>query len=116
MPRDPRTYLFDIRRTCDLLTEFTHGKALTDYNSDALLRSAVERQFEIIGEVLGQLLKENPRLAPRSSHARQIISFRNRLIHGYATIDDAVVWGVLQTNVPILRREIADLLNADEPV
>ena len=49
MQRDPRTYLFDMRQACDLISEFTAGRTLDQYQTDALLRSAVERQFQILG-------------------------------------------------------------------
>ena len=52
MPRDPRAWLTDIVAACDLLLEFTSGKTFTDYAGDALLRSAVELNFEIVGEAL----------------------------------------------------------------
>ncbi len=52
LPLEVRKYLFDIAQACDLLTQFTQGRAFTDYTADALLKSAVERQFEIMGEAL----------------------------------------------------------------
>ena len=105
-PAEIRKYLYDIRQACQRLDEFRAGKSLADYKADAMLRSAVERQFEIIGEALNQMLKREPSLASRISDHRQVIAFRNRLIHGYADIDDEVVWGVLETYLPQLRREM----------
>ena len=99
-PRDIRTYLFDIAQACVLLRRFTAGKTFADYAADPLLRSAVERQFEIIGEALNQALHLDPSLATRISDAGRIIAFRNRLIHAYASIADAVVWGVLKPTFP----------------
>src|SRR5262245_1233143 len=110
LPLEIRKYLYDIQQACELLNDFTAGKTLTDYAANAMLRAAVERQFEIIGEALNQMLKREPALAPRFSDHRRIIAFRNRLIHGYADIDDEVVWGVLTTSLPRLRREIVALL------
>jgi uncharacterized protein with HEPN domain len=66
MPRDPRAWLADIVAACNLLIEFTRGKTFTDYASDALLRSAVERQFGIVGETLRLALLHQPELAPIS--------------------------------------------------
>jgi uncharacterized protein with HEPN domain len=63
MPRDARKYLFDIGEASNLISQFVAGKTLDDYLSDALLQSGVERQFEIIGEALGQLAKVDQQLA-----------------------------------------------------
>ncbi len=114
LPLESRKYLYDMQQACELLGDFTAGKTLADYLSDALLRSAVERQFEIIGEALNQLLTRQPSLATPISDHRRIIAFRHRLIHGYADIDNEVVWGILTTNLPRLRREIAALLAPTE--
>jgi uncharacterized protein with HEPN domain len=114
LPLEVRKYLYDIRQACELLYEFIAGKTLADYASQAMLRSAVERQFEIIGEALNQLFKQDPSLALRITDHRRIIAFRNRLIHGYADIDHEVVWGVLEANLPTLRREIDVLLSEGE--
>lgn len=69
----------------------------------------MERQFEIIGEALGQLSKLEPQLADRITDRRRIISFRNMLIHGYAEIDDRIVWGVIQGGLQQLLRESSAL-------
>ena len=60
MPPDRRTYLWDALAAAELLFEFGAGKTLDDYNADALLRSGVERQFEIVGEAPNQLSKIDP--------------------------------------------------------
>jgi uncharacterized protein with HEPN domain len=52
MKRDPRAYLWDAKQAVDAIRQFTSGKSLADYVTDQMLRSAVERQFEIIGEAL----------------------------------------------------------------
>lgn len=107
---DLRKYLFDILQACDLLVEFTAGKSYSDYSTEALLRSAVERQLEIAGEALSQALRIEPHLADHVSDTRRIVSFRNRLIHGYDSVADDIVWGVLETNLPTLRQEVKKLL------
>jgi uncharacterized protein with HEPN domain len=113
--RRPETlkYLFDIAEACRLLDQFTSGKSLADYESDTLLRSAVERQFEIIGEALRLAIREEAALAGLISNSSRIIAFRNRLIHGYAGVLSDVVWGILETNLPTLRSEVAKLLNGE---
>jgi uncharacterized protein with HEPN domain len=111
MPRDPRAWLADIVTACDLLIEFTRGKTFSDYTGDALLRSAVERQFEIVGEALRVALQHQPGLAADITDARAIIAFQNQLTHAYSAVDHATVWGLLERRVPQLRAEVARLLN-----
>lgn len=52
--------LFDAHAACRAIASFTEGKDFTQYTSDALLRSAVERQFEIVGEALGRAIRLGP--------------------------------------------------------
>jgi uncharacterized protein with HEPN domain len=113
LPHETKKYFFDIAESCDLIAQFTAGKTLADYQSDPLLRSGVERQFEIIGEALSQAIRHDPTVAELISNTSRIISFRNRLIHGYATVADTVVWGVLETNLPVLTREVKAFLEKE---
>jgi uncharacterized protein with HEPN domain len=78
-----------------------------------MLRSAVERQFEIVGEALNQLSKVDPEVASRIPELRRIVAFRNILIHGYATVDDALVWQVLVDKLPGLQHVLHELLDQD---
>ena len=110
MPRDPRAWLVDIAAACDLLIEFTRGKTFTDYAGEPLLRSAVERQFEIVGEALRVALQNRPELAANITDARAVIAFRNQLTHAYSAVDHATVWGLLERRVPQLRTEVTRLL------
>jgi uncharacterized protein with HEPN domain len=109
--REVCKYIYDVVECCKRLTEFTAGKTVTDYRESAMLRSAVERQFEIIGEAVGKLLKLEPALETRISGSRRIISFRNLLIHGYADVDDDLVWGIVETQLNVLKTEIEQLLS-----
>ncbi len=111
MPIEIKKYLFDIRQACNRLFSFTNNKTKADFMMDELLRSAVERQFEIIGEALNQLLKREPQWSSRISDCARIIAFRNYLIHGYSDIDHEVVWGILESNLPRLFREITELFD-----
>ena len=103
-------YLYDIQEACQKLTEFTQDRTLEDYLGDAFLRSAVERQFEIIGEALSQLKKIDPATAATIHEHRRIIAFCNVLIHGYASIEHETVWGVVQNDLPKLTRQVVELL------
>jgi len=114
MRLEVRKYLHDMQRAAETLDDFTSGKSFEDYQSDVLLRSAVERQFEIIGEAMSRLAKIDPEVTAQISDFRRIIAFRNILIHGYAEIDDRIVWGVLVRNLPPLRKDVGDLLTEGE--
>lgn len=78
-----------------------------------MLRAAVERQFEIIGEAVAQLARLDRTLTARISEHSRIIAFRNILIHGYADVDNRLVWDIVQTKLPVLRREVETLLKED---
>jgi uncharacterized protein with HEPN domain len=112
MRRDARKYLYDIDRAAALIAQFTARKTFARYLKDPMLRAAVEREFEIIGEALSQLARHHPALVTRISESRRIIAFRNILIHGYADVDDRLVWDVVETKLPVLRREVAALLGS----
>ena len=113
MPLEARKYLYDIQQAIGLIEGFCAGKSFPDYQQNPMLRSAVERQFEIVGEAVSRLAQLSPALAERLTEYRRIIAFRNILIHAYATIDDRIVWGVVEGKLPQLRREVTQLLSAD---
>jgi uncharacterized protein with HEPN domain len=73
-----------------------------------MLRRAVEREFEIIGEALNWIDKIDPCL--EITGKKQIIGMRNRVIHGYDKIDDEIVWGTIVRHLPILKAEVVKLL------
>lgn len=84
---------------------------MEDYNADDMLRGAVERRFEIIGEALGRLAKASPRIAARVPDLSAAVALRNTLIHGYAKVDNDTVWCIAQDNLPVLRAVILSLFN-----
>ena len=65
-----------------------------------MLRAAVERKFEVIGEAITKLVRLDETIGNRISDYKRIIAFRNVLIHGYADVDDRLVWDVVETNLP----------------
>ncbi len=113
MQLEAKKHLEDIRQAAARIKQFTEGKSFGDYSKDALLKSGVERQFEIIGEALNRLKRLLPSVVSRISANERIIAFRNILIHGYDLVDDRVVWDVITKYLPALQREVTDLL--DEP-
>jgi uncharacterized protein with HEPN domain len=112
LPRDPRAYLHDILTAADAISGFLADADFDGYVENDLVRSAVERKFEIIGEALGQLAKVDAELAARVSRWRDIIAFRNIIAHGYASLDHTVVWRAHKDSLPALRAEVAALLAA----
>ena len=83
---------------------------LTQFKQDRLLRQAVERNFEIIGEALRRLEKDDPDTAARIADYRRIIAFRNVLIYGYDVIDPAIVWSAITDDLTPLLRDVQALL------
>jgi uncharacterized protein with HEPN domain len=110
MQLESKKYVFDIAEAAKLATEFVRGKTFSDYAGDAMLRSAVERQLTIAGEALVQLAGTDLTTASRFTDYKRIIAFRNVLIHGYAEIDDFIVWDLLQGKLSSLRDEARSLL------
>ena len=111
MERDPCAYLWDAREAAGAILEFVADKTFEDYVGDRLLRSAVERQFEIIGEALNQLCKIEPQWAGRIPDVPQIIAFRNVLIHGYASVNHLTVWRTINESLTTLYETVTGLLD-----
>ena len=113
MRLEARKYLYDIQKAASLLAEFLSGKTFAHYQRDAMLRAAVEREFEITGEAISQLAKIDRELISRITNYRRIIAFRNILIHGYVAVDDGLVWDMVETNLPLLRQEVEALISEE---
>jgi uncharacterized protein with HEPN domain len=110
MPRSPLAYLSDIVEACDSVAVTLEGVDLAKYETNRTVRSAVEREFTIIGEAVNSLSRLAPDLSARISHARKIVGFRNQLVHDYVAIIDATVWAIAVRDAPILRSECLALI------
>jgi len=109
MDNEIKKYLFDIKESIDSIESYLGDKRdFNVYMSDKMLRRAVEREFEIIGEALNRIDKIDSEINITSK--RQIISMRNRVIHGYDKIDDEIIWGTIVRHLPILKKEINNLM------
>jgi uncharacterized protein with HEPN domain len=111
MRLEAKKYVFDVHEAAGLVAGFVAGKSFADYQSEPMLRLAVERAFSIIGEALAQLSREDPAVAAGISDGRSIIAFRNILVHAYANVDDRIVWEIIQYKLPVLVREVAALMD-----
>ena len=105
-----KKFLYDMLQAADAIADFVANKTRDDYARDLMLRSAVERQFAIIGEALAQLRGMEPALVPQVSDAKRIIGFRNIIIHGYSVVDDDIVWDTVHTSLSQMRSEVENLL------
>src|SRR5262249_46493753 len=103
MPPDPRKLLQDILSRVQAIQRDTQGKDLAAYQAHEMLRFAVERQFEIIGEAVSRLLKTDATAAAQIRDYRKIIDFRNAISHGYDLVDDQLVWDAVVNKLPILK-------------
>jgi uncharacterized protein with HEPN domain len=110
MPPEVLKLLRDMRDAAYEIAEFTDGKTLDHYLREKQLRRAVERAFEILGEALSQLRKIDAKTAESITDWRAIIGFRNVLIHGYGQVNHEKTWDIVQTELPVLRREVDELL------
>ena len=110
MQLEAKKYLYDIQQAAQRIADFSSGKRFEDYQGSAILRAAVERQFEIIGEAIARMIRLDESIAARITMYRRIVAFRNILIHGYDDVDDRVVWDIVETKLALLRSEVETLL------
>jgi uncharacterized protein with HEPN domain len=94
--------LEDAIEACERVQGFLNSIPIDTFLGSELLRSAVERQLEIIGEALNAASKEDKSFAEMIPDLPRIVGLRNRLIHGYDAVDAEIVWDVVKHNVPIL--------------
>lgn len=92
--------LWDVQDACQQVQNFVEGVDYAEYSTNALVRSAVERQLEIVGEALNTLRKIDPHVAEQVPDLHRIIGLRNVLIHGYAVVDNTIVWSAVTDRVP----------------
>jgi len=110
MDNEIKTWLFDIDSA---ITEidgfFEEGKKIFEnYQQDLKTKRAVERNLEIIGEAVKRILDRNSDI--QLTNARKIVDARNRIIHGYDTISDDVIWGIIIRHLPKLKTEVEELM------
>lgn len=110
MRRDPRVHLLDALDASRAIQTFATGRTQEDYDHDRLLRSAIDREFEIVGEALNRLRRDGPAVAERIPGLAEIIGFRNVLIHAYDIVDRDAVWKAITVEIPVLVASVSGLL------
>ena len=104
-----RKYLYDILVSVNSIFEYLGEKRdFSVYEKNKLLRRAVEREFEIIGEATNKILKLDENMPVKN--AERIISLRNYVIHGYDKVDNVIIWGIISKDLPKLKIEVEKLL------
>ena len=106
-PRDLRIHLHDMDAAARAISGFITGRSLDDVRSDLMLRSAVERQFEILGEALRRALSTEPSLVERIPAAHGVVDFRNVIAHEYDILSPTTVWDIARNELPKLAVDVA---------
>jgi uncharacterized protein with HEPN domain len=109
MKLEIRKFLYDIKESIESIENYLVEKRdFKIYIADKMLRRAVEREFEIIGEAMNRIEEIDPSVDISSK--KHIINMRNRVIHGYDKIDNEIIWGTIVRHLPKLKQEIESLL------
>ena len=105
MNPDIKKHLYDVNVSIDSIFGYLgENRDFTEYLNNKLLRRAVEREIEIIGEAINRALKQDPDL--QIENARRIVDARNWVIHGYDKVDDVIIWGIVVNHLPKLQKEV----------
>jgi uncharacterized protein with HEPN domain len=104
-----KKYLFDIKTSIDSINNYLgDNRDFNAYKTNKLLKRAIERELEIIGEAAGRILKIDSSFP--IENARKIVDLRNWVIHGYDIIDDIIIWGIISKQLPVLKNQVEVLL------
>ncbi len=110
MSSEPLDYLRHIQVEVEFLLSFSSGKTFADFEADEVLSRAFVRSLAIIGEATKKL-PESFRASHPQVEWRAMAGMRDRLIHDYIGVDYELIWDVVQTRIPELRDQIADILS-----
>jgi uncharacterized protein with HEPN domain len=110
MQHDVEKYLLDILNAARDFQQFVGSLDFDAYHANKLIKAAVERKFEIIGEALGRVASLSPETANSIHEYQKMIAFRNIIIHGYDQVSDPLVWDVIENKLPLLIEDIQHLL------
>jgi uncharacterized protein with HEPN domain len=110
MDNNIKTWLYDILSSINEIESYyiDTPKIFEIFQNDLRTKRAVERNIEIIGEAMNRILKLDSEIV--ISNSRKIVDVRNRIIHGYDAVSDDVIWGIVIRNLPVLQKEVEELL------
>lgn len=107
---EERKLMLDIQTAISGIDEHLEGRRnFAEYLASKTKRRAVERELEIIGEAVNDLLRITPTIP--ISFARIIVDLRNKIIHAYDAVNDTIVWKVIMKDIPVLAEEVFALLS-----
>ena len=107
-----KKYLSDIQYAISLIENFLQDmENYSSFATDLKTQSAIERQLGIIGEAANKFRQEDSNVI--LSNTKQIVDFRNRVIHSYDNIDTTIVWTIVKNHLPILKNEIDTMLGTE---
>ena len=111
MDNEIKAWLYDIINAINEIESFfsDRPKNFLEYQKDIRTKRAVERNIEIIGEAVNRILKNENSI--QISNSRKIVNVRNRIIHGYDSVSDETIWGIVINHLPKLKEEVNDLQN-----
>ena len=113
MTKKIRKWLLDVQRSIQTIESFmAEHPGFEQYQENLMLRRAVEREFEILGEAMNRILKQKPDFP--ITNARRIVDLRNFIIHKYDNVADEVIWGIIQNNLPKLKVEVEQQLETED--
>ena len=113
MKTHTKKLLLHALNACQAIESFMAGYTFSEYENNLMLRSATERQFEIIGEALHQAEIDDPETITSLPELQRIVGMRNRIIHGYDSVDDELLWQTIQNSIPSLKQHLEKLLKTD---
>ena len=109
--RDPKSFLWDIQQSAHAILEFTAGKTFPDYEQDRMPRTAVEREFSIIGEATNRLQHHDERLANLISNHRRTTSLRNTITRRNDDVRNDLIWTNIQDILPTIVSDMTNFIN-----
>lgn len=108
MQRNEKMFLSDILNSIESIYEYLGDERnFYQYKSNKLFRRGVERELEIIGEAVNRLLKLDTNID--ISYAKRIVSLRNWVIHTYDNVDNVIIWGIINKDLPLLEKQVRKL-------
>jgi len=109
-------WVYDIDFALDEIESYFQGKEKNffEYRKNTMLKRAIERDLEIIGEAINLILKRDPSYENSISDAKAIVGLRNQVIHAYDSISDENIWSILINHIPKLKKEVTKLLKENK--